>query len=93
MPPLVDPVLFIVPLKTHRYTKCITCPVAGRATAPLLSFPPSGKAAAHPAPSSVSAATSSPMRHRCATSEERLAATRFSRDCDEAAGLNGDRSL
>jgi hypothetical protein len=24
--PLVDPVLFIVPLKPHRYTKCITRP-------------------------------------------------------------------
>jgi hypothetical protein len=22
--PLVDPVLFVVPLKPHRYTKCIT---------------------------------------------------------------------
>jgi hypothetical protein len=22
--PLVDPVLFIIPLKPHRYTKCIT---------------------------------------------------------------------
>ena len=26
VPPLVDPVLFIVPLKPHRYTKCITRP-------------------------------------------------------------------